>query len=332
MTRLWRVLVERLAHREPGTPLALFRIAVGLVLGLSLLDLVLSGAAPLVLLDAADGGMVTLQPSNLQWRWLGLAHTPATVWSLLAGSLGLSVLLVVGLGGRLTALVLLQVCLLLFAINPGAGGGHDKLLTNALWLLVLSPATQTLSLDCRLRSGSWWSVTPVVAWPRYLAVVQLSLVYASTGLQKLGSSWHPWGDWSAVYHSLLLPSWSRWNLEGWLGWLYPFTQLATALTWAWECSFPVVLVCLWHRSTRARAGALRALTNRLELRGGYLAVGLGLHLGIFALMNVGPFSFASLAYYSTLLHHDEWVSLWHRATGSSSRRGALTRATAKPGP
>lgn len=321
MTRLWLRFVQMLAHREPATPLALFRFAVGLVIALSTLDLLLSGAAPLILMDAADGGLVTLRPTALQWRLLGLSHTPGTVWGLLGSTLGLSVCLVFGLGGRLTAFVLLQSCLLLFSINPSAGGGHDRLLTNALWLLVLSPATQTLSLDCWIRTRRWWSAAPVAAWPRYLAVVQISVVYSLTGLQKVGSGWHSWGDWSAVYHSLLLPSWSRWAVAPWLGWLYPLTQAVTALTWLWETSFAVVLICFWHRATRTRGGPLRALTNRLDLRAAYLAVGIALHLGIFVLMNVGPFSWASLAFYVTLVHHDEWLALWRRGTGRAPRPG-----------
>ena len=64
--------------------------------------------------------------------------------------------------------------------------GDDRLLTNALWLLVLSRSTATLSLDCRLRTGQWVSSVLVPAWPRYLALYQLVLVYGTTGLQKLG--------------------------------------------------------------------------------------------------------------------------------------------------
>lgn len=332
MSGLWARFVSAMAHREPATPLALFRVAVATVVLTSTLHLVGSGVVPLVLFDDAHGGMTSLKPSNLQWNTLGLAHTPDVVWGIVWAVVALSALLAVGLGGRVTAFALLQACLLLFAINPMSGGGHDKLLTNALWLLVLSPATATLSVDCRLRTGAWWSTRPVVAWPRYLAVLQICLVYTLTGVQKLGSEWLPWGGWSALYYSLLLPSWSRWPIAGWLGWAYPLTQLGTAVTWLWESSFLVVLLAFWFRATRERPGRLRALSNRVDLRAVYLVVGVVMHLGIFAFMNVGPFSWAAMSFYVAAFHHDEWSALWRRLRGRQSTAQALDPPASAPPP
>jgi len=39
------------------------------------------------------------------------------------------------------------------------------MLLNALWLLVLSQSSATLSLDCRLPHGRWATVEPSPAWP-----------------------------------------------------------------------------------------------------------------------------------------------------------------------
>ncbi|MFO0004418.1 MAG: HTTM domain-containing protein, partial [bacterium] len=94
-------------------------------------------------------------------------------------------------------------------MHPFAGGGHDRLFTNALFLLLLSPAGATLSLDARRRTGSFVDPSPRPAWTRTLLVFQLCVVYLVTGVQKLGSEWFPWGGASAVYYALLTPSWAR---------------------------------------------------------------------------------------------------------------------------
>lgn len=315
---LWRRLVRRLAHREPGTSLALFRAGIALVVLGSLLHMAWADAVVPIWLDHDFGGVMKLRPRG----WLGKhldAARPGVVWPLFWGTVAASSALLVGLGGRLVALVTLQLLLVLFELAPGTGGGHDKLLTNALWLLVLAPATATLSLDCRLRTGAWTSARPVAAWVRYVAIIQLCLVYGVTGIQKLGAEWMPWGGWSALYYSLMLPSWARWDLA-WIAHVYPLTQLATAVTWLWEVTFPVVLLAFWFRATHDRAGRLRRLVLRFDLRALYAAVGVALHLGIWATMNVGPFSWAALAWYACLFHPDELAALAGRVCAWQGRR------------
>ena len=313
----WARFTRAMAHREPATPLALFRIAVASIVLLSLLHMALTDVIEPILFGLDHGGVLPLKPSSPLWALLGRRATPELVLPLFWGTVAGSAALAVGLGGRLTALLVLQGCIALFAINGAAGGGHDKLLTNALWLLVLAPSTATLSLDARLRTGSWVSDRPVAAWARYLAIVQICLVYGTTGIQKLGAEWMPWGGWSALYYSLLLPSWARFDMT-WIAWVYPLTQAATAATWLWEATFPLLLVCFWHRATRTRGGRLRQLSNRLDLRSAYVLMGVFVHVGIWATMNVGPFSWASLAYYLCLYHHDEWARLGRRLRGASS--------------
>src|SRR5262249_45989543 len=147
-------------------------------------------------------------------------------------------LLALGLGGRVTALVVAQSYLAVSQLNPLCCAGDDRLLSNALWLLVLSRSTVTLSLDCRLRTGRWVSDEPVPAWPRYLAIVQLVLVYGATGLQKMGIDWLPGGGFAALYYILQEPAWVRWDMS-WLAWVFPLTQIATAVAWFFEVSAPL---------------------------------------------------------------------------------------------
>jgi hypothetical protein len=311
--------VALLAEREDGTSLALFRIACGACILYSVGSVVVYGMVPVIWLGPADGGYGPVGPGPRLFQWLGGVN-PTTVWGVVGATLLAGLLLVVGAGGRLTALVALQGYMALYGINGNAAGAYDWLLTNALWLLVLARSTATLSLDCRLRTGRWRSAEPVSAWPRYLAVYQIVLVYWSTGMHKLSRSWVPGGDFSAFYYILQEPTWQRRDMT-WLAHVYPLTQVATVATWMWEVTAPLLLLVLWYRRTRERPGRLRALCNRLPLRGLWVVAGVTMHLGILLTMDVGPFSLVALSYYACLFRPDEWRRLGSRLTFRTGNGG-----------
>ncbi len=295
MKRLWSAFVALTSIREPGTSLARFRIAVGLVMLYSLLSMITAGLVEVMWVDAAHGGLQTLSTQHWLIGLLG-GRTLATAWGLVIAGLVLASLVVVGLGGRLTTLLTLQVYYALTSAHGTLSGGYDTLITNALWLLVLAQSTATLSLDCRLRTGQWRSERPVPAWPRYLVILQLIVVYGTTGLHKLSPVWIPGGDYSALYWVFQEPTWPRFDMA-WTASVFPLTQLATAVTWWWEVLTPLLLVVYWARYTAPRGGRVRRALNRFDLRKPWAAMGVGLHLGILVLLNVGPFSPISLAYY-----------------------------------
>jgi len=306
----WGRWVALLAGREAGTSLALFRIACAGSLLWSVGSVVLQGVVPVIWLSPDDGGFATTREGPWLFRCLG-GVTPTTVWLTVAGVLLAGLLLALGGGGRLMAFLALQGYMVLTSLNVHAIGAYDWLLTNALWLLVLGRSTATLSLDCRLRTGRWWSDEPVSAWPRYVAVYQIVLVYWSTGMHKVSRAWSPADGFSALYYILQEPTWQRWDMA-WLAHVYPLTQAATAATWLWELTAPLLLLVLWYRRTARRPGRLRALCNRLPLRGLWVAAGVAMHLGILLLMDVGPFSLVALAYYPCLFRPDEWRRLGAR--------------------
>jgi hypothetical protein len=278
-----------------------------------------SSGSVVVWLHRDHGGIHPL--SSKQWL-IGLlgGPSPDTIYGLLAVGIVAAVTLTIGLLGRLSALVGLQVSLALFSLLPASGGGHDRLITNALWILILAGSTATLSVDARIRTGRWRTDTPVSAWPRYVLVFQLCLVYWATGIHKLGSSWFPWGDYSAVYYAMLTPNWIRYDPASadWVAWIYPLTQVGTAITWLWEVSFPMVLLWLWWRHTADQGGRLRAVAQRFDLRTPYAVIGLGMHGALFFLMELGPFSFITLSFYVSLWHHDELVR-WMPWLGATAR-------------
>jgi len=135
------------------------------------------------------------------------------------------------------------------------------------------------------------------------------LMYTSTGLQKVSTHWIPFGDLGALYYIMQQPSWVRVEIPG-LASVYPLTQLATLATWVFEVFFgPLLLITLWGRSSREQAGPLRRLLIRWRFRDLFAVSGALMHLGIFVLMQVGPFSIVSLSMYPALWHADE-VRRW----------------------
>lgn len=302
----WRAWVDATSATESGTSLAFFRIAIGLCVLLTLGSVVAAGLVDVLWVDAAHGGVLSLEGSWLV-RLLG-GPTPAVSHGLVGVGLLAGCALVVGLGGRLAALIALVTVQALVDINPYAGGSYDQLLQNALWLLVLCPGSHTLSLDRRLTSGSWTTDVPIGLWCRGLVAFQLVLVYTSTGWQKLSAYWTPGGDFSALYYILQQPGWQHGDMR-WLAWAFPLTQLGTAATWFWEVSNPIWLVALVLAEHPERAGRVRTWFRRLHLRWLYLGLGVVFHVLILLTMNVGPFGPISLAYYTAMVRPSEWEAL-----------------------
>lgn len=312
MKRLLALISGWVARREPGTSLALFRIGLGLCVLYVTLPMMALGVQHLVLTDVASGGY-----REIKGDWLvGLLGGPTRegVDRLCWLTTGAGLLVALGLGGRVSALLALFSCVSLFRLSPEAGGGHDRLLTNGLWLTALAESTATLSLDCLVRTRRLVSERLVAAWPRYLAVFQLVVMYTATGMQKVGVDWMPWGGFKAVYKALLMPSWMRFDMD-WLGPFFPLTQVASVLTLVFEWGAGVWLLAAWYRDTRDRPGRLRAQFNRLDLRLVWALMGVCMHAGIHLFMNVGPFSYVTLSFYACLWHPDEWARAGRRVLG-----------------
>ena len=140
-------------------------------------------------------------------------------------------------------------------------------------------------------------------------------MYGATGLHKLGATWLPTGGYSALYWALQDAVFRRFE-TAWVAWVYPLTQVGTLVAWCFEVLSPLLLLVFFYRATRERPGRVRALFNRVDLRIPYLLVGLCLHLGIWLLFEVGPFSPISLSFYFCLWRPEEL----QRAGGWIARR------------
>ena len=275
-----------LAAREDGAAIALVRITLGLAVLLLALPFVVTEAGPEIVAFAFcddDVGGYRGIVGTPGIRFFG-GPRPEVALGLLTTAAIAAALMVVGLFGRLPVLIAAITTHIVFIQNSEVSGGGDALLGNALFLLLLSNCTQTLSLDARLRSGRFVDPTPVAAWPRKLVLVQLAIVYTVTGVQKLVSSaWTPLDGFSALYQILQSPQWARDpDLVVWTdGWLVLPAALLSIVTIVWEVFFFVVLI---DRNWRWL----------------FAVVGLGMHAGILVLMEVGAFSWLSMSFYPAM--------------------------------
>ncbi len=302
-SKIWRRWQAWVLRQERATTLALFRILVSTIVLGSLLSAAAAGVIDVTWVDAAHGGMLSLGSGNWLVSLLG-GPTPAVVWGLFGVGVAGGSFTLIGLGGRWPVLATLQAYLGLTSLNPTASGGFDNLLTIALWLLFLSGSNATLSVDARRQEGTWLSQRSVAAWPRHVLILQLVVMYTATGLQKVSLSWTPMGGYTALYYVLHDPTWLR-SEQLARSVPLPLLRLGTAVTWHWEQLTCLLLLVFYFRATRERPGRLRAAFNRWDLRLPWACIGLSLHLGILMLIDVGPFSFVSLAYYVNLFTPEE---------------------------
>jgi hypothetical protein len=325
--RLWQFFVRLFDQREEGSSLALFRMALGLTTLYSLVSIAGAGLVEPLWTDVSYGGMRHLG-GNWLVQYFG-GPSPRVVWTLWWLATVSAAAFTIGIGDRWTSrlltLILLQSYNGLITINPLASGGYDVLMTNAFWVLVFAEPTATLSLQCRFRTGRLDSAREICAWPRYVLLVQLMLMYALTGFQKTSLIWTPAGGYEALYWVMQDPTWTRIDASYLAAWSTPLLRIGTALTWHWEQLGFLVLVWMYCRYTVDKGGRLRRWVLRRDWRIGWLLVGLLLHLNILIWMNVGPFSWVTLAFYFLLCTPDEWRRMGH-ALGrryQSLRRGTV---------
>jgi len=317
----WSRWVAFTGEVERASVMAAFRIAVGALTLATLVHSALGDVVSTLWIDAGYGGAVALGEGPWLVALFG-GPTPAVVWTVFAVACAASILVCVGAGGRVPAMVAAHTSWALTRINGSAGGGYDLLITNALFLIFVSGANRTASVDCRVRTGRWTSDDLVPAWPRRLLILQLLVMYAATGLQKGSPVWNPLGGYTALYYVLQDPNWRRFDLS-WVGGYMPIVRVATAVTWHFELGAPFLFLWYWADRTRARGGWLRRALTRFDLRKVFVAIGVGLHLGVFVALDVGPFSPLSLAYYLALFSPDEWRGWW-------ARSGRTARPASRP--
>jgi hypothetical protein len=323
--RAWSWWVERCTSTEVGTSLALFRIALGAMLLNESLGFHVMGALDPLYTSAAFGGMAEVGDGNGLVGLLG-GPSQALTTGLFAASTAGAAALLVGLGGRWTAFFLLQTLLALYSLAPELGAGYERFTTNGLWLLVLGNPTATLSVDCRLATGGWSSNRLVYALPRYLGIYQVVVLYTATGLAKDGAAWY-W-PFPVLYHSFNRIPYVRWE-PGWAGDIYPLLQLGTVVAWWWEALF--FLVGLWFLAVHGWLGErASSWAARWDLRVPFLGMGLLTHMTLWVILDVGPFTMVTLAFYLTFYSPAEWAAVWKDGCAVATALPASSRRSRAP--
>lgn len=325
MTR-WSFWVELFDRRERGTSIAAVRIAVGVCALATLSIAAADGMVEVLWVDAAHGGFGDIS-GNWLFQLCG-GPRPAVTWTLFAIAAVGSVLVALGLGARIAAVVTSLCFGALVSSQPDTSGGADALITNALWLLALSRCDETLSLWCRIRRGRFCSEREIPAWPRYLLIFQLVLLYFAAGIQKTAVVWTPAGGYLALHYVFQDPTWIRFADDAFV-WASPLTRIGSAVTWHWEHLTPVLLLYYYASYTGGeRPGRLRRWITRFDLRKPWMAIGVALHIGIFAFLDVGAFSLVAMSYYFAVWRPVELEGAANRLVGRLRR--LLGRATVPP--
>ena len=153
---------------------------------------------------------------------------------------------------------------------------HAVLIVLFFCLLWAEPG-RVWSLDAK-RSPSKDGLVPV--WPLMLMRYQIALIYWSSALWKI--SFPEWRDGSVIYWVLSLNGFHRFPGELPLG-LAPVLALMTWGTLGFEFAFPFLV---FARRTRLAA----------------LVCGVALHLGLWATLELGPFSLVMIGSYLAFLN------------------------------
>ena len=303
MMRAWVQIWDR---REPPHVLAAIRILLATVVLVDLLQLARLDLVVTLYADVSEGGLAQIMSrDHLPWAYRLLDNGPgmATLcWSVAVVS---AAMFGVGLWTRVAGLVFVLASVNLAQILPPTDRAIDTLIRNMVLILSFSGCHRMWAIDAWLRTRKGWDGCDVPAWPRFLIVAQMLILYGSAGAKKVGLSWTPVGDLSAIYVTLSDPSFGLIQAST-LDRFYWLTQLTTVSIWTWEWLTPLAAFAWWCRATRSRSGRFRAFLNRTEFWHRWVVIGVLFHLGTILTMRLGMFPFGTLALYPAFFHPNEW--------------------------
>jgi len=311
MTTRWQRYVDFWNEREAPHALALLRITFGAAITANVAQQILCGQVLEMYAEIEHGGIFSFRFNNSPYslfQYLGLSA--AVCWALAGIQLVAGTTLTLGLFTRFSAFLVWIIQGTFYDRMIMFRYDGDNVYRVATWLMLLAPAGACWSLDALWRGkGS----LDIPKWPRRLFMAQLAIIYSRTGLVKLGSSWSFLDSWQAIYLAVNLPGIARWPGD-WAARVFPLTQLATFISKWFEVTFFLLPLNQYLRRDTLPRGRLLTLLRRVDARLGYLVVGLGMHAGIFILMDVGFFSIVMLSLYPCYFMPQEvqrahaWVS------------------------
>lgn len=304
---MFEKIVKLFDEREKPTALALVRIFVALTL---VYDLAVVGLldAPVWLWAPIDqGGTSPTATPEAAWFYKVFPATADSAMGLYVALLVTAVTLGLGFFTRTSALLFVLLSAQSSILNDAGDRGIDRAIRIVILILAFSAAGRAYSVDARIASGSFrgdGALAP--AWPRFLVLGQLVIMYTAAGLSKSATLWLPWGGHAALYVILNEPIYATMDF-GFLEHpvLYFLTQLGTLSSRAWELISPIVLLAAYYRRTPDGPGRLRAFMNRHPVREIYVAFGVAFHLLLAFTLKLGIFPFAMLAFFPAFFRPDE---------------------------
>lgn len=294
-----RVLAQLWFGYEDPRPIALLRIATGLLVVVWLVDLL-----PLVDYLFTSEGVVSGAQARGQWARLGpwsplFAYDHPTtvhayVWLLGAAALCLAV----GLATPITKWITWALFIGLVARN-GMFTAGEQIFASTLFYLCLAQCGRAYGIDAWLhhRRGSGPALRAIPSWPRNLMLLQLLAIFCANGLAKYGESWAR-GD--ATYFVFNHPHFRPADLLDVSAAIGPLPfRLATHITHSFELLFFVAIVGIVARRLRGHDELLPRGRARLIAR--VLAVAIGINIVVLATLHLEGASQRSLSYAASCL-------------------------------
>lgn len=290
--------------------LALVRIATGLAL---LSDQLFQYLPYLQYLFSNDGvSPVGIYDERLarQWRWaVFVFNTGEVIHLTFAFALWVLAALALTLGykTRIAAGFTWVMTLCFLARNPAMKNGGDDILQLALFLFLWAPVGAGLALDTRAKALRD-KVTTIPAWPVRLVQLQVCVMYFATGLAKFRGGWDgTWARGTSLHYVLSDITLTRWSYDQLPIPLWVSAPL-TYVVLAFEVLFPFLVLVR-------------------PLRKYVLWFGIVFHVNIFLTLEVGWFSWYSLALYPAWLS-DRFLTRGWRKWALLARRSLRLRGPA----
>jgi hypothetical protein len=273
-------LADAFALEIPPHSYAMLRIAIGAVGLLSLI-----GLTPFEMYWPLDG--LSPLPGSGVRAWIAAHDLGTVVGMMLFVWLACSYsAMTVGFRSDLAVLMSFVGQVAMTHWNNLPLSSAHQVATVLLFCLLWAPTGQVWSLDARWRKSA---LEPAPAWPLSLMRVQIAIIYLSSGLHKF--AYPMWRDGSAVHWALNLNAFHR----------FP---------WAWPASLaPLEAFLTW--STLAFELTFWAFVLFRRTRPWILLAGIGLHLGLFLSLELGPFSPLMIASYLCYLAPETTAKLFH---------------------
>lgn len=277
-------------------PMRLFRIALGLLLFAAYFVRAVDNE-----FYFGSNGVLDLEKMietfPMKYRWSLLIWSPGNVmlWASTIVFLGSLLTMAFGFFPRISALVAYLLHVSFMHRNMGIVYGLDMIATFFLFYLIFAKTDSAPT-----RKGAWSTLLTSAALR--LCQIQVCVIYAFSGWEKLkGMAW--WKG-EAIWTVFANAQIARWHLN----WMSNFPLVITVLTYMtllWEIYFPAVI---WSK----------------KLRPWVLLGGIGLHLGIGAVVFIPYFSSLMVISYVVFLTPDEsrWIMrrvMMIRTKGSTYR-------------